>query len=313
MIAEPLPAPGRRGGFTLVELLVVIAIIGVLVALLLPAVQAAREAARRMSCQNNLKQIGLAIHNHHDTMRYFPPSATSQPFHPGWAGQHGWGQFTLAFIEQGNMANQYKWENNWFDPPNQPIVGLRIKTFLCPSVPTPNRMDVGTATSVPATPPAWNASPTDYTPPTRIAQNAITAGFVSPGPAHIDGMMVTNMKLRFADVTDGTSSTIAIVESAGRPARWQKGKLINTQQSNTAASWADRNNLIAPTGALPDGSARLGPCPMNCTNNQELYSFHPAGCMAVFGDGSVRMLSNTMTLTTLSSLITKAGLETTTE
>jgi prepilin-type processing-associated H-X9-DG protein len=120
-------------------------------------------------------------------------------------------------------------------------------------------------------------------------------------------MMVTNVKLRFADVTDGTSNTIAIAEDAGRPQRWQKGKLINQALANTAASWADRNNLIAPTGALLDGSARNGPCPMNCTNNNELYSFHPAGCNAVFGDGSVRMLRNTISLTTLASYITKAG------
>jgi prepilin-type N-terminal cleavage/methylation domain-containing protein/prepilin-type processing-associated H-X9-DG protein len=304
--AQPIGC--RRGAFTLIELLVVIAIIGVLVALLLPAVQAAREAARRTSCTNNLKQLGLAIHNHHDTMRYFPPSATSTtPFNPGWAPTHGWGQFLLPFIEQTNMGSAYRWERDWFAPENQPVVSTPLKVCLCPSAPT-NRMDAGTPSSTP--PGTWRSSPTDYTPTTRISQAVFDLGLASPAPADINGMMVTNMKLRFADVTDGTSNTIALAEDAGRPQRWRVGKPVSQQVANTAASWADRNNLIAPVGSLRDGSMRRGPCPMNCTNDNELYSFHPAGCNAVFGDGSVRFLRSTITLTTLSSLITKAGLET---
>ena len=105
------------------------------------------------------------------------------------------------------------------------------------------------------------------------------------------------------------ASGLASRRSAGicRPQRWQMGKMVNAQQADTAASWADRNNLVAPTGAKADGSARVGPCPMNCTNDNELYSFHTGGVNVLFGDGSVRFLSSNLTLSTLAALITRAG------
>jgi prepilin-type N-terminal cleavage/methylation domain-containing protein/prepilin-type processing-associated H-X9-DG protein len=293
-----------RAGFTLIELLVVIAIIAILIGLLLPAVQKVREAAARMSCTNNLKQLGLALHNFHDSNGFFPPSATSTAFNPGWGPTQGWGQFLLPYIEQGAMASLYRWDKNWSDPLNQPVVTVPLKVMLCPSAPG-NRMDTAPPSTTPAGP--WSASPTDYTPTTRIAQGAITANWVTYQPGDINGMMVTNMRLRFADIQDGTSNTIALAEDAGRPQRWQMGKLITAQLADSAASWADRNNLIAPTGAKADGSSRVGPCPMNCTNNNELYSFHTGGVNAVFGDGSVRFLNAGMTLSTLANLITRSG------
>src|SRR5262249_12801671 len=148
---------------------------------------------------------------------------------------------------------------------------------------------------------------TDYTPTTRIAQGAINAKLVDPPPADINGVMVTNQTLRIADILDGTSNTMALGEDAGRPQRWQLGKLVNAQVANAAASWADRNNLIAPTGALTDGTKRLGPCPMNCTNDNELYSFHSGGVNAVFADGSVHFIRANISLTALSRLITRSG------
>src|SRR5207302_11052120 len=126
-------------------------------------------------------------------------------------------------------------------------------------------------------------------------------------PNDINGIMVTNQRVRFADIQDGTSNTIALAEDAGRPQRWQLGRLTNSQAANTAASWADRNNLIAPTGAKVDGSSRVGPCAMNCTNDNELYSFHPGGVNIVLADGSVRFLRAGLDLNVLAALITRAG------
>ncbi|HVK17952.1 MAG TPA: DUF1559 domain-containing protein [Fimbriiglobus sp.] len=298
------PRGPARPGFTLIELLVVIAIIAILIGLLLPAVQKVREAAARMSCTNNCKQLGLALHNYHDTNNHFPPAATSQPFNPGWANLHGWGMFLLPFVEQQNVANLYRWDRNWNAPENQPAVAPKLKVMMCPSAPG-DRMDAAPPSTNPAGP--WTASVTDYTPLTRIAQGAINGGFVSPSPGNINGMMQTNLRLRFADVTDGTSNTIALGEDAGRPGLYRMGRQINAHRANTAASWADRNNLIAPTGAKADGSSRLGPCAMNCTNDNELYSFHSGGVVAVFGDGSVHFIRSTITMTDLSRLITRAG------
>src|SRR5262245_10084458 len=117
----------RRSGFTLVELLVVIAIIGVLVALLLPAVQAAREAARRGQCQNHLKQWALAMHNFHDVNGRFPFFTTVTPKRQTWA------PFVMPFLEQGNLVSAYNLTVNWYDAPNLAVTQQNLKIFNCPS------------------------------------------------------------------------------------------------------------------------------------------------------------------------------------
>jgi prepilin-type N-terminal cleavage/methylation domain-containing protein len=131
-----LPANERRG-FTLIELLVVIAIIGVLVGLLLPAVQAAREVARGMQCRNNLKQLGLAAHNYHDTLGTFPPGAVGPltPAFPQCASlKHpALGTFLLPYLEQPALASQYRWDLSWIDTPNQDVVQQQLKVWNCPS------------------------------------------------------------------------------------------------------------------------------------------------------------------------------------
>src|SRR3954447_18482551 len=136
----------KRRGFTLVELLVVIAIIGVLVALLLPAVQSARESARRMQCSNNLKQIGLGLHNFHDTNLTQPAGGiTSSAKPPGVKFNvpnneiHGWGIFIYPYIEQKAAYDQYHFDQHWYDAGNTLVREQFINTFICPSTPTPKR------------------------------------------------------------------------------------------------------------------------------------------------------------------------------
>src|SRR5262245_10312465 len=132
----------HRSAFTLVELLVVIAIIGVLVALLLPAIQSAREAARRAKCLNNLRQISLASHQHHDTYGKFPPGWVQAPFTVPQGkivqGGHGFFPFLLPFLEEEALATVYRWDKRAQGPENQPVATTQLEFLQCPSA-TPDR------------------------------------------------------------------------------------------------------------------------------------------------------------------------------
>ncbi len=195
----------RRGGFTLVELLVVIAIIGILVALLLPAVQAAREAARRMSCSNNLKQIALAMHNYHDVHKTFP----SNPAYPttenvGGRYQQNWLSWSglaslLPYMEQNQLAQRidwrYRWDNNNGGTVNNSVVTrARIPGYVCPSDPGSNARYTA------------NMSPTSY------CFSAGPASNWSVGGSRV-GVATLKNPCRIRDVTDGTSNSIALAEA----------------------------------------------------------------------------------------------------
>ena len=282
----------RLRGFTLVELLVVIAIIGVLISLLLPAVQTIRQSASRTSCANNLKQLCIALHQYHDWNGYFPPSDTTGP-----PKKHSWVPFILPYIEQPTLFSDYNFNLHWFDPA-QTAKGTQLRVLQCPATPMPDREDTI------FTPPAACG---DYNAVTRISPDLIVAGLVSPTP-DIRGVLVRNENTRIADITDGTSYTILLGEDAGRPQLWNAGRLVPGGYA-LGAGWADNKGPFFINGSTSDGSVPLGPCAINCTNDNEFYGFHPGGAQAAFADGSTHFLPASIDIRILAALVTRAGVE----
>jgi prepilin-type N-terminal cleavage/methylation domain-containing protein/prepilin-type processing-associated H-X9-DG protein len=217
----------RRRGFTLIELLVVIAIIALLIALLLPAVQQAREAARRASCKNNLKQIGLALHNYHDQCKLFPPgwigvdpATGAQSAHEGGSGA-GWALMLLPQLEQAPLYNRFNLNVTINDPVNATLIKTSIPAFLCPSDAAPAM--------------TWQIEE-EGSPGTVLAELA-TANYIAafgteeldgcenaPGTAPVrangqcvgNGVVYHNSRTSFRDFTDGTTNTIFVGERKTR-------------------------------------------------------------------------------------------------
>ena len=308
----------KRSAFTLIEMLVVIAIIGILIALLLPAVQMAREAGRRSQCQNNAKQLALAAHNFHDSKGRFPSSvrpAGLTPL-PRIAGL----TFILPFIDQGNVYDKYDQTVNWSDPKNKEAVQTAIPSFLCPASPEPKRLD-GLPEASPWT--ADVAAVTDYSPTIGVDQRLKDSALVDEAGA---GILTKNGEPRMGDVTDGLSNTIIYAESAGRPYVYRKGKRVGTLPANrvNAGGWARPASDFSVDGSSLDGATLPGPCAINCTNGEEIggafphpyygsegtaeaFSFHPGGATFAFGDGSVRFINEDIPIKLFARLVTRGG------
>ncbi|MBX3435222.1 MAG: DUF1559 domain-containing protein [Pirellulales bacterium] len=325
----------RRPGFTLVELLVVIAIIGVLVALLLPAVQSAREAARRMQCVNGLKQLGLAVQNYHDAYKAVPVSArpvglTNLPRIAAMT-------HLLPYLEAGNIHGVFDLKQNWGATANRTAVNSVIPVLNCPSTPeAPDRLD-----GLPENSP-WVAEisvPTDYSPTVWVDKRLLSAGLVdrtnNPDgtPGNEPGIMeYNNPKASFAYVTDGLSNTILFAESAGRPFLYRKGgggKVSSdlTQARVNGGGWCRPASDIIVAGLSSDGRTETGTCAMNCANGSDIvesgyphpyhvtfgtsepFAFHPGIANHVYGDGSVHSLRDDIDIRDYARLVTRAGAE----
>lgn len=304
-----LPGTQRQVyGFTLVELLVVIAIIGALIALLLPAIQSAREAARRAHCMSNLKQIGLASHQHHDTYGVFPPGWVQAPFIVPQGkvveGGHGFFTFLLPYLEQEALARIYRWDKRAQGPDNLRVATMPLKILQCPSA-QPDRWVTAVEDPVNYGYGGKGAC-TDYAGVREIDTRLVDLGLVDAA-ANYQGVLTRNYLTRLADITDGASHTILVTECAGRPELWRAGRPVPAIYASGGA-WVS-GTLTFGQGSTHDGATKPGSCAINCTNDREVFSFHPTGANAVRADGSVHFLQADLDIRIFARLVTRAGRE----
>jgi prepilin-type N-terminal cleavage/methylation domain-containing protein/prepilin-type processing-associated H-X9-DG protein len=318
----------RRSAFTLIELLVVIAIIAVLIGLLLPAVQKVREAAARTQCQNNLKQIGLALMNYEGVYGTFPPGDSRG----GPSGKQypwvAWGALILPYIEQNSVAQIYNYNQDWNAPANYNAISQQIKIYICPM--TPGRPNTDTTpdegqtynggTEPRGTSDYWSVNEAETwalaMAPCKWPNQAAWQVGNDYDPLRI-GVLARERTgaAKVLDVTDGTSNTLMIAEGGGRPTNYGPGYRPNGLLGNGEAGWADPNGAFKikgsnpQTGAVKPHGSPANTCSMSCYNGNEPYSFHTAGMNGLFADGSVHFIASSIPVCMLGALVTRAGEE----
>jgi prepilin-type N-terminal cleavage/methylation domain-containing protein/prepilin-type processing-associated H-X9-DG protein len=284
-------------GFTLVELLVVIAIIGILIALLLPAVQAAREAARRISCKNNLHQMGVALHGYHDSHRSFPSGYI-------WPNRAFWSGLILNQMEQTPLYNTLEFGQPWNvdNSPNELACATYLSVYQCPSSGSRKHIDM--------------QGITDRVPCNYLA-SASGTGTCESGPPPLvglpgsDGVFFVNSSTRFRDIRDGTSSTAAIGEVLFRsdvhgPDHWGGIQVVDHWYIGTPEGHANEVSESMGSTGVAINSVTM---PNVFIDEKELCfsSNHPGGAQILFADGHVSFISETIDRNTWSALGTRAG------
>ncbi|MEM9704034.1 MAG: DUF1559 domain-containing protein, partial [Planctomycetota bacterium] len=329
------PSP-RRLGFTLIELLVVIAIIAILVSLLLPAVQQAREAARRSQCQNNLKQLGLALHNYESTYSQFPPG--------GWDSYNGWSQQSqiLPFIDQGNLSElidfgqplmdpQYLAFVTILNPPNAPAAGFAVDTFLCPS---DGENPISSVGARQISIPGISVAPADHVDIYAATNYMMNVGsgpglnYYEANPSGTDGVFWRGCDTGFQSLRDGTTNTVAMTETllglrgedtteladaqrqmartdtGGSPGERTAEELVASINSNTTYAGNRATSWIRDLGYNTYVDGFLAPnsdIPDVAHHGGGVIgarSAHPGGVNSLLCDGSVRFVSESVRVET---------------
>jgi prepilin-type N-terminal cleavage/methylation domain-containing protein/prepilin-type processing-associated H-X9-DG protein len=290
-----------RRGFTLIELLVVIAIISILMALLLPAVQKVREAASRMQCLNNMRQLTIALHNFaNDHGQAFPASritvGTDTKF-------RSWTPIALPYVEQDNVAKMWDESLKWNVGINLQVSRQQLKLFKCPTAPN-DRLpspafgvlgygDYGSVNAIRYRFYVANGIPNFPGDPSRPG-NEVPGAFKRVTPTPI------------TSIYDGTSNTILLAEDAGRPDLWHR-RMNRGVATVDGHGWADPDCGFSVDGVQENLVTTGGTCFINCTNDSELYSFHPGGINVAMADGSTRFMSERISAATLAALVTARG------
>jgi prepilin-type N-terminal cleavage/methylation domain-containing protein/prepilin-type processing-associated H-X9-DG protein len=281
----------KGNGFTLIELLVVIAVIGILVALLLPAVQAARESARRAQCTNNLKQIGVALHQYHDRTLHFPAgyvtavASDGTELGPGW----GWASYLLSDLEQSPLQGKINWGLDISDPTNQAARTTSLPVFLCPSDAAPLIFTVDATSTVVAY--------GNY-----LAVNGNQG--VSNAAATNDGAFLRDYWMRTADIPDGLSNTLFVAE---------RSKRMSFTTWVGAVTGGDVPSNLDPTAVELSAALVMGHCGPHIPNNPDvtdadaLSSAHPGLVNFLYADGSVHIITNAIAVEIYDALATRAG------
>ena len=341
-----MPTPRHRSprGFSLIELLVVVSIAGTLLGLVLPAVQSARESARRMACGNNLRQIGIALHSHE----------AARGFAPAWRKEFSWAEYPkdppnpnfstvvagrtafaplgqlLPYVEEGRLASLFDMSRGLADPANlpppfpkgrnSPACMNPVPLFVCPSTPGDVPSDYGAVYAVigyPAGTPLVLPR-TDYAPLRGI--HPTLAGCVGlPTEFTHNAMLGTSdwlnkRTVRFREITDGLSKTLGFVEEAGRQRRFFQGKPLSDTAPGGATvlnafygDWNTARHARGLSGATARDPQQAGCSVVNVLNEDNPYAFHPGGVSVVMGDGSVTFMADAIDAAVFAALVSRDG------